>query len=160
MINCQRLQVSNQVLALMAKGIAFSVSNNKIYIEWDSYSAGKRKRKLYTPNNRASFYSSHRLPTGGTVDTAINQLWRWIKNKPCLPLGAWRMWTNPEGGFKIGAPEIVDILSAAGYPETGKCCICGADLKEKGFTWYYSQKPRVEGAGCWGHSVLEINKKP
>lgn len=143
MINQERLEISNKIIALLMPKTRLFVRNHRIWVEWVIMRSLTTKQ---WQTSRGSFYPtwSNKFPTGGTYTVAIAQLINWIRDRPCYPIQTWEYWFGNNVGMD-GREEILPLLQSSDYPKEMKCYFCGrTDVR---FDWYSFGKR--SGIGCW-----------
>jgi hypothetical protein len=151
-IHLDRLEVANKVLKTIGnKTYEFIVEQNKLYLSWGTESRFYKKLcRLQAGSHYFYAYSfRHNLGTGGTGESAIVQLVRWVKGKNTLPLGQWRYWASPSVKLwqdDAVAKQVLEWLTEAGYPIEPICIFCGKKISS--YDWW-SLPNQKEGLGCW-----------
>lgn len=138
MIDLQKLEVANNVLSLIEKGIWLSVKGSYLQINWKHWKTEKVTTKRWMCGG--NFYPPYTLPTGGTHTVAIACLAQWIRGQKCYPLTTWKYWCGKTVGMTPA--NIPDILEAGGYPVEQACGFCGKEIAGS-WDWYFDV-----GMGC------------
>ena len=132
-----RITASNVVLEILAPTTSIERRKGGWYVTWTGWRGKSMSRRWVTRGQ--SFYPMwHRhWGHGGTCTTALSQLVRWCAEKPVLPMSTWRYWTGEAVAMgRERGPEIVQILTEAGYPQTADCVLCGNQIV-CGLDWWH-----------------------
>lgn len=129
-----RIAVANQVLSYFAETPTILLrANNRVQVRWTTRT--KSHTKSWMTRGQDFYPVWHRdWPGGGTAQTALSQLVRWVQGKPVLPLDSWRYWASEKVKL-LRDTTALDILSGAGYPDPSHCVLCDRPLTE-GLDWW------------------------
>jgi len=151
-VSTDRIAASNAVLAILTKNTSIHRVGGHIFVAWSNWGCAEKIVRRWQCRGQ-DFYPVwyRRWGHGGTCCTALAQLVRWSLGKTCLPLSTWKYWATPTVylGRERG-PEIVEILRAAGYPESTPCVLCGRELSGS-LDWWSLKK--VVGPCCSMHDI-------
>lgn len=132
-----KLAAANRILEIIAPSTRIERRTNGWYITWTRFRGASMSRRWATRGQ--SFYPVwHRhWGHGGTCTTALSQLVRWCAGKPVLPISTWKYWTGKTVAMgRERGPEIVQILTEAGYPQSVDCVLCGNQIVG-GLDWWH-----------------------
>lgn len=151
MIISTRLKPANECLESFAPGTkleiqqikgAYPVPHEFIHVTWERH--GERISRRWLTRGQ-DFYPLWRQswPGGGTAQTALSQLVRWVRDLPVLPISTWRHWASER--CKLLPPEAVEKLLADGYPPDTPCVLCGQPIRGS-LDWWHRDK--ISGPCC------------
>lgn len=153
-----RIDVANVVLKCFAAETELRIESGHVLVCWTQHGGKKFERRWMTRGQ--DFYPvwHNKWGHGGTASTALAQLVRWVRGLPVLPLTTWRYWSGERVALLRhgNSNEAISALSAAGYPETATCVLCGMELTS-GFDWW--SLDGVTGPCCaWTSGCCQKNQ--
>ena len=152
-IDLQKLKVANEVVKTIGnKTCKFVVEQNKLYLSWEADTRFYKKLCRLQSGSHYFYAGTFRrnLGIGGTGESAMVQLVRWIKGLNVLPLSQWQYWASPSIELWQNndvAKQVIALLTEAGYPAEPVCIFCGKK-PPNGYDWW-SLSSKKEGLGCW-----------
>jgi hypothetical protein len=151
-IYLDRLEVANKVLKTIGnETYEFVVEQGRLYLTWTVNEQSYRRLCIL---QRGSHYFnsdkfSRNLGTGGTGESAIVQLVRWIKGRNTLPIRQWQYWAS--SSVKLWqddtiANQVILWLREGNYPIEATCVFCNKTVYR--YDWW-SLPGKKEGLGCY-----------
>jgi hypothetical protein len=138
----EKLKAVNKILDIMGTRTVVSRENGGWYCTWQNWK-DKTVKKRYSARDGWPVWGDQ-WGHGGTCQSALTQLMRWLQGKTVHPLRVWRHWVGLN--VQLGTPEIIEILLTAGYPENPPCVLCGKPLMGS-HDWFNTESG--EGPGHW-----------
>ena len=154
-ITPERLAAVNVVLEKLSWWSKFEVRGNKVFLVSDMPVRGRayHKENMIASTSHGNYpkFDTGMHGLSGTQTVIMMQLWRWLIDRPRIPLDRMR------GSFskfrELGVPA--DILDNTDYgdPEKTKCVLCG-DMEHSGEDWWSLDD--VDGPCCqYGRCIKE-----
>lgn len=135
----ERMAVANRALALFAADSRLEWRPGRgMYVVWKQFRPPFETARRWQSFSGAACYPiwKRQWPHGGTACQALYQLIRWCQHKPVLPLSQWRWWTSERVRLADDrGPQLVQVLTAGGWPEVVHCVLCGQPVVN-GIDWW------------------------
>lgn len=147
-IDPDRLATANYVLDVITPGCRLEYARGFFLCWQETWGEGRTRRLRWVPQSRGSDYPSisKRVPFGGTCCCAVMELTRWCRGLPVRPRETWEYWCGRSVGM---TPLALQIVTAAGWPETVPCVFCGRPLG-RGVEWdHFDRDGWPVGPGCY-----------